>query len=646
MVHRVREAIRQRLPVTAPRGWRASGWIVALTAVAALALCLIYGFVGYRSLTETDVLRWAWLPALMNGVILDVALGGAVLTLLWWPGRFSRALTAAILLGLAIIETVQVLSVYFSSGFLSVQALAHVELAWQLATPASVAIAVVIPVGLMVTSGLLVRATGLTKAHVLPRTVAAVTLLTLAWFSADSARVDALARGLLDTDTAGARKELTQRYGMVAGSPVAALVGTLREAGEREVIRVTPPTATQLAVAAKYGLQLDPAAAFPLVHPRIYRQPFAHPSATTAPAKANVIVIFAESLSSHLLESYGGQHRGLTPNLSAMAARSLQVDDWFNHVTPTVTGLRGQLCGLWPRLSYTPWHDATQKLRTAKVFCLPHLLAEQGWHTMYWSHSRPHDTYIKAQAIDWGFQELYFHGELSQRMLGETVNSRQYGVTDRQMMRALTKLVATPRSATAPPFFLAVSTIETHTGFDVGKDGKRYRRGKKRSTILDTFHNLDDAFGDFWRAFLASPRAKDTIVIVTADHALYPSDGHRAVAGRSYLNHKFGRAALLIYDPTHTLPSRLDANTTSVDFAPTIAHLLGVQQRETPWLGHSIFGDRQAFSGALGFIYSKHLLTIDAAGPHIDSQPKEEAAALRAVLAYTQGLEAQGRIWR
>ena len=606
---------------------------------------LLFGFIGYRSLVNADVLPWYALPALLHGVVAEICVVAGLATLLWSTRRITRMIAGVLVAGLTIVQATQLLSLHFSAGFLSVQALAHVGLASSLVTPRAVGIAVMLPtLALGMVGGAIwgcqVRSLGWTS-----RLAAAAALLTLGVWLMNPARIDAGVERCSSVESATLREKLRVRFGMVSGTPLGALMETLREAGSRDVIVAVAPTAEQLRTAEAYGLHVDPSAALPLAHPQITAAPLSVARRKSSPKRPNVIVIFAESLSSHLLESYGGQHPGLTPQLTAMARDALQVDDWFNHVTPTVTGLRGQLCSLWPRLSYTPWDNAKTKLRTAKVFCLPHLLAEHGWQTKYWSHGRAHDTYIKAQAIDWGFQDLLFHAALSERWLQEKPKSRQHGVSDQQMMRALGAFVSTPRKPADPPFFLALSTIETHVGFDLDTDGHRYKRGARKSTILDTFHNFDDAFGRFWRAFQASPRVRDTIVIVTADHALYPSDEHRTIAGPAYLNHKFGRTVLLIYDPTHELPERLDANATSVDLAPSLAHLLGIRDRETPWLGRSIFGDRQRTRGALGFIYGKHLLTIDDAGPHIDDQPEADATSLRAVLNYTQALEAQGRVW-
>ena len=400
-----------------------------------------------------------------------------------------------------------------------------------------------------------------------------------------------------------------------------------------------------LDVAAKWGLRINTEAGRPSCGITSTRRSCPSP-ASQAPTKPNVIVLFYESLSAHMLEPYGAPHPGLTPNFNAMAKRSMVVDHWYNHVTPTVTGLRGQLCSLFPKLTWTPWVKAKKKPKVGMVYCLPHLLAANGYRTLYWSHVKPHVTYLKAQSIDWGFTEPSFHKQVTQPWIGEAPSSKGFGATDRQMMRALTAFIA-KEPHDERPFFLALSTVQTHTGFSIGADGKPYKRpgGKARDQVLDTFHNLDDAFGDFWRAFQRSPRAKDTIVIVTADHALYPSDSHRAVAGPGYLDSKFSKLGFILYDPTHKLPGRWNAHSTSVDLAPTLAHLLELPQRKVPWLGWSIFGDRQRYKGALGLIYSEKLLSVDADGPRLDAAVGAKAAALRAVLGYTQTIEEQGLIW-
>ena len=176
-----------------------------------------------------------------------------------------------------------------------------------------------------------------------------------------------------------------------------------------------------------------------------------------------------------------------------------------------------------------------------------------------------------------------------------------------------------------------------------------HKFGTGRNPVLNTFSNLDDAFGVFWQWYQHSSWAKDTILILTGDHILYPHDAFREVATPRHLNDRFGYLGLFILDPTHELPASYAVRSTSIDFAPTLIQLLGLpSQQLNPFMGLSMFGDRQQTPIALGFNYGTDVLvwerTRDA--PTIYHQPKTgRPRQLWNILRYEQQLERDHRIW-
>ena len=78
------------------------------------------------------------------------------------------------------------------------------------------------------------------------------------------------------------------------------------------------------------------------------------------------------------------------------------------------------------------------------------------------------------------------------------------------------------------------------------------------------------------------------------------------------------RIPLLIYHPEMDLPAEYDANyASSIDLAPTIAHLMKLEHRSNPFLGRSIF-DR-ATDAALAY-GEGHIYLIGAAGIEVQDQ--------------------------
>jgi hypothetical protein len=209
---------------------------------------------------------------------------------------------------------------------------------------------------------------------------------------------------------------------------------------------------------------------------------------------------------------------------------------------------------------------------------------------------------------------------------------------------------------------LSLSTIGTHLAFDVTFEEAKF--GDGRSQVLDTFHELDRGFGIFWSWFKDSEYAKNTILVLTGDHVMMSNDDLRHVAGPAFRNHKFDHMGLLILDPTHELPKSFRANTTSIDLAPSLLQLVGIQNQRNTFLGLSMFSDRTAVRGGFAFAWGRDLtdwrnesdlFTISTRDCNLRLDLLEELAAggagpaqaclMYQVLNYAHRMEADNRMW-
>jgi phosphoglycerol transferase MdoB-like AlkP superfamily enzyme len=239
----------------------------------------------------------------------------------------------------------------------------------------------------------------------------------------------------------------------------------------------------------------------------------------------------------------------------------------------------------------------------APMECLPHMLAgDLGYRTIYFTHSSPRYAGIGRLLVKWGFQETHlWRGFLREYLENEPPYLGSGGLSDHQMMRGLVNYLERNREQLlrSGPFFIGLSTVETHTGRTPNeRDG--VRPSPSRSDVDDAFYNMDDAFGHFWRYFRDSSYADNTILIVTADHARFPSLDYKEVAGSDYRPSVYDEVALLVRDPFHRLPERLRLRASTLDFAPSLYHLVGGKAvRPNRFMGRSIFGDRQRTEGVV-----------------------------------------------
>jgi phosphoglycerol transferase MdoB-like AlkP superfamily enzyme len=105
--------------------------------------------------------------------------------------------------------------------------------------------------------------------------------------------------------------------------------------------------------------------------------------------------------------------------------------------------------------------------------------------------------------------------------------------------------------------------------------------------------------------FFTSAYVDNTVLIITTDHATYAEPPVIAALKneQNYQKHFVDMIPLLIHSPYHEMPERYDAKTrTSIDFTPSILHLLDIKKYESSFLGHSIFSPKKQNHIAVGAI--------------------------------------------
>lgn len=609
----------------------------ALFAVALFALASFYARDVYGSFLRNGALGRIDLAFLLRPMVVDFCVCAAVTLLIWRRAGWTRAVAAGIGVVFALVQYAQFRSAVSSDGYLTAGKLVMAEL-----------IHYALPRGAILGLGVTLLAAGV----LLPW---ALSLLEIA--ELDDRTRERAALVLLAFSTAllliprGVRERAMEReHGLVPESPSVALARafvSLAQSHGRFEARLRP---ADLELSRAYGIRIDPASLTPLVKPAFYDHPFPWPSAGAIP-RPNVIVLFVESLGTPFVGAYGEAAPGLTPNLDDFATHAMRVDGYYNHAFPTVKGLRGQLCSIYPPFGYEEWMRATTKIETSRLYCLPHVLAEAGYHTAYVAPNPADEAFSRSQFIDFGFDETIFEKEARGLFLGGEKPIHPSNLSDHQLFRALTRYLE--RRDPAPPLFLAVSTIETHFDWGILSDGVPYRDGSDR--VLSLYHNLDDAFGTFWRWFEASPYAANTILIVTGDHVPPPSDAIREVEGPLYRGTNVDTMALLIHDPVHALPPTFEANTSSIDFAPSLLQLLAIPNRPNPFVGRSMFTDRAGLKGGPGEGDGDVLIWeggkprvvstkwMDCEAPDLAADP---ACGVARIVRYIERVEWTNRVWR
>ncbi len=443
------------------------------------------------------------------------------------------------------------------------------------------------------------------------------------------------------------RLELFYSRNIAHASPVQALYRTLH-VRDRELCleRFSP---AELARLREFGFTLAMDRPFPLIRQADYgTPPFAVPGEERN-VLPNLIVFFTEGISARSLSCYGASSPGLTPNLQDFADQSMVVDNYFNHTAATYRGLHGQLCSLYPVYGgHGGWYPNYTEFSSIRYRCLPRILAEHGYETIFLDPHVETKAFVDEMVKKLGFNKVLTAEPLRKRFLGNASPQLGDALSDSQLFRALISLLQERAGqGEKQPLFLGLYNFGTHAWVNPAKGEARF--GNQTNTTLNSLHNLDQCFGRFWRYFQASPYAADTILIFTADHCHYPTQPFvDTIDDPTYQRIFVDRIPLIIHDQSRRLPKRFDAaRSTSLDFAPTVLHYLGLGSGASPFLGQPLFRKKREkpFSvAAIGL--DVYLIAPDGIYSQVNSDRySEDLGLLTRYIRVVQSLELGDRIW-
>lgn len=358
----------------------------------------------------------------------------------------------------------------------------------------------------------------------------------------------------------------------------------------------------------------DAQSRYPFQRAQAYRRSL--PYAKIRSGTPNIIVIFTEGTSARLIGAYGGHYPDLTPNIDRLAARSLRVDNYFNHTAATYRGLIGQLSSgfvYYGGYGKHGWQTGDGARRQGRIHrrTLPMIVDRHGYQSYFFS---PHAAHLPFTTMlgTLGFDRVFNADSIGQGLLAGDFHTRvgTGSLDDASLFRGLIAFLKR-RAANddRQPFFVGIYNIGTHAFIHTDKYDVRY--GDGRSPVLNALHNYDHAIGLFLDYFMHSAYATNTIVVFTSDHANYPDADYRAAAGPGLQPYFVDRVPLLIDDPFHDLPAKFNADgRNSLALAPTVLQLLGIRDARNSFLGQSLFAPR-GFKLGLTALGSQFYLTTD-----------------------------------
>jgi len=295
----------------------------------------------------------------------------------------------------------------------------------------------------------------------------------------------------------------------------------------------------------------------------------------------NVIQITVESLSADYLSLFN-RATHLTPNLEALAAKSLVFDNLYATGTRTDRGMEALTLALPP----TPGRSLIKRPRNENLFTLGSVFRSRGYDTAF--------IYGGYGYFD---NMNYFFGHNGYRVVDRASVSRKditfanaWGACDEDLYR-WTMREADADHAAGKPFHFFVMTTSNHRPFT-------YPEGKidlpsKVSGRPGAVKYTDFAIGQFLRDAESKPWFRNTIFVIVADHC-------GSVAGRAALPVQNYHIPMIIYAPGgQVAPGHVKDLMSQVDYPPTLLGLLNwsYASRFFGWDVRKAAGDRRALIG-------------------------------------------------
>lgn len=309
--------------------------------------------------------------------------------------------------------------------------------------------------------------------------------------------------------------------------------------------------------------------------------------------KPNIVLVYLESFSARLTGPYDKNYKSVTPNLNDFTSHknTTLFKKVYNASTPTITGLISSLCSFLPPTGHQEI-EREKMLKRQYLTCLPEILLNNDYRETSFITAVDKEFANKNTILQsMGVKEVYGTMELKKRIKEPP---KSWGYSDQQLFPFIFELMQEKEQ----PFLLGYATVDTHPPFNLPQDLVVFGDGS--GWVLNAFHTTDYAFGTFWQKFKNSDFAENTILVLMADHAIFP-----AALEKKHFPDFGGQTTFYdelffgVYIPENILPPEIEIYGSGVDLAPTILHLLNLKTPES-FEGHSLLGGRKKYPNLIG----------------------------------------------
>ncbi|MET0937361.1 MAG: sulfatase-like hydrolase/transferase [Luteibacter sp.] len=324
--------------------------------------------------------------------------------------------------------------------------------------------------------------------------------------------------------------------------------------------------------------------------------------------KLNVVLISVESLSGEYVEGLDvSSHRGLMPNLDALASKSLFFTQLYANGTRTVRGLEALALSVPP----TPGESIVKRPGNENLFSLADVFNAKGYNSEFVYGGYGYFDNMNHFFGSNGYTAVDRNVIDSKDIHSENV----WGVADEDLFTLVMKRMDASHAA-GKPYFAHVMTTSNHRPYTFPEGRVSGKQGERNSAIRYT----DWALADFLKRAATKPWFDDTVFIITADHCANS-------AGKTSLPVDKYHIPLYIYSPKHIPPGRIDRLMSQIDIPPTLLGLLNFSYTSR-FYGYDLFklepGRERTFLSTyqeLGYMHDGRLTSLIPRAPVKEMTP-------------------------
>ncbi len=298
--------------------------------------------------------------------------------------------------------------------------------------------------------------------------------------------------------------------------------------------------------------------------------------AAPAAEPKNLVVVYLESIGVHLVEQQRWPE--LMPNL----ARLIDDHGWVDHLWAsgyiTIEGLTNSMCG-----TLIPFDRGSDSLAegaglAAQLPCLGDVLSLAGYRQAYLGGAGTGFAGKGAFLAAHGFDEVLGIEDWRERGLSQRPDT--WGLSDPDLLDQSLHWMARLDEGDAP-WNLTLLTIGTHLPGYRYAECEPYPHGEDR--FLDAVYCTDQLLARWVDSIRTSGLLDDTVVVITADHHVFPSDAMQDLFGDGVFDRRLPMVVLGAADAEAAQPVGA-----SYDLAPTVLDLLGIEHDAEFALGRTL----------------------------------------------------------